>query len=139
VKSLATLIRIKQREMDALRRQQETLTKQREDIHFILEGLSNQLVNELKTAERMPEMAHFFGDYAATIKKRQDMMHVHLNKIEAQLEQLAAQLRAIFSEMKKYELAKAAFEKRQAEAARKRESQEMDEIAIRGYLRKDAV
>jgi flagellar export protein FliJ len=139
MKSLATLIRVKQREMDALRRQQDMLLKQREDIHAIIDGLSNQLVRELKTAEKMPEMAHFFGDFAATIKKRQTFMHAHLTNVENELDKLSSQLRDKFSEMKKYELALAAYEKRLAEEARKREAREMDEIAIQGYGRKHAV
>lgn len=138
MKSLTTLIRVKQREMDALRRQQEMLLKQRDDLYNILERLADQLAHELKTASSMPEMAHFFGDYAATIKKRQEMMHVHLAKVERELDKLAAQLREKFSEMKKFELALAAYEKRLAEAARKREAKEMDEIAVQGYARRHA-
>ncbi|MEJ0010319.1 MAG: flagellar FliJ family protein [Alphaproteobacteria bacterium] len=139
MKSLTTLIRIKQREMDALRRQQDQLQKQREELHKIIDLLNQQLVHELKTASAMPEMAHFFGDFAAAIKKRQQAMHLHLRKVEAELDKLAAQLREIFSEMKKYELALGNWEKRRADAAKKRDAQEMDEIAIRGYVRRDAV
>lgn len=139
MKSLVTLIRVKQRELDALRRQQEVLLKQREDLHTILDGLANQLVRELKTAEKMPEMAHFFGDFAATIKKRQELMHVHLRKVEHELDKLAERLREAFSEMKKYELALAAYEKRRAEELRQRETRAMDEIAVQGYARRHAV
>ncbi len=139
MKSLATLIRVKQRELDALRRQQETMLKQRDDLHTILEGLANQLVRELKVAEKMPEMSHFFGDFAATIKKRQEAMHMHLAKVERELDRLANQMREKFSEMKKYELALAAYEKRIAEALRKREAREMDEIAIQGFGREHVV
>jgi flagellar export protein FliJ len=92
---------------------------------------------ELKAAQTMPEMAHFFGDYSATIKQRQEMMHGHLRRVEVELEKLSLQLRERFSEMKKYELAIAAWEKRQKDALTRREQQEMDEIAIRGYVRRD--
>ena len=138
MKSLATLIRVKQRELDALRRQQELLIKQREDVHAIIDGLVNQLARELKTAQNMPEMAHFFGDFAATIKKRQEMMHVHLRKVEQEIEKIALKLRDVFSEMKKFELALAAHNKRLADAAKKRDAQAMDEIAIQGYNRRHA-
>ena len=133
MKSMTTLIRVKQREIDAIKRQQDLMLKQREDLHTILEGLSNQLANEIKTAEAMPEMAHFFGDFAATIKKRQEMMHGHLRKVETELDKLANLLRDKFSEMKKYELAHSNWMRRQKEAARKTEERAMDELAIRGY------
>jgi flagellar biosynthesis chaperone FliJ len=139
MKSLVTLIRVKQREMDALRRQQEMLLKQRDELYSILDGLANQLVREMKTASMMPEMAYFFGDFAATIKKRQELMHVHLRKVEIEIDKLANQLRDKFSEMKKYELALAAYQKRIAEELRKREAREMDEIAVQGYARRHAL
>ncbi len=137
MKSIRTLLRVKQREMDALKRQQGVLEGQREEICKIIDGLGNQLRSELKAAQTMPEMAHFFGDYSATIKQRQEMMHGHLRRVEVELEKLSLQLRERFSEMKKYELAIAAWEKRQKDALTRREQQEMDEIAIRGYVRRD--
>lgn len=137
MKSIKTLLRVKQREMDALKRQQGILENQREEIHTIINGLANQLKSELKAAQTMPEMAHFFGDFSATIKKRQEMMHGHLRQVDQEINRLTDQIRERFSEMKKFELALAAFEKRRRDAQNKREQQEMDEVAIRGYNRKD--
>lgn len=137
MKSIKTLLRVKQREMDALKRQQGVLENQREEIHTIINGLANQLQTELKAAQNMPEMAHFFGDYSHTIKQRQEMMHGHLRRLEAELEKLSLQLRERFSEMKKFELALANWQKRKDDAAKRASQQEMDEIAIRGYVRKD--
>ncbi len=139
MKSITTLIRVKQREMDALKRQQGILEGQREEIHTIITGLANQLVSELKAAQNMPEMAHFFGDYSATIKKRQEMMHGHLRRVEVELNKLTDQIRERFGEIKKYELVLANWQKRRDEAAKKREQQEMDEVGMRGYTRRDAV
>jgi hypothetical protein len=138
MKSLQTLIRVKQREMDALKRQQGILESQREELFVIINGLANQLSGELKAAQAMPEMAHFFGDYSATIKKRQEMMHTHVRRVDVELDKLAALLRERFSELKKYELALANWQKRKDEAAKRREQQEMDEVGIRGYVRRDA-
>ncbi len=138
MKSIKTLLRVKQREMDALKRQQGILENQREEVQNIIDGLTNQLVSELKAAEAMPDMAHFFGDYSATIKKRQEMMHGHLRRVEAELDKITQQLRERFSEMKKFELALANWQKRRDTAAARAEQQAMDEVAIRGYIRRDA-
>ena len=137
MKSIKTLLRVKQREMDALKRQQGILENQREEIYLIIDGLGNQLQSELKAAQTMPEMAHFFGDFSASIKQRQEMMHGHLRRLEAELDKITLQLRERFSEMKKYELALTNWQKRKDEAAARRSQQEMDEIAIRGYVRRD--
>ena len=139
MKSIKTLIRVKQREMDALKRQQGILEQQREEIHSIMVGLANQLVDELKAAQAMPEMGHFFGDYSAAIKKRQDFMHSHLRKVEVELDKLTLQLRERFGEMKKFELALANWQKRKDESVARKVSQEMDEIGIRGYVRRDVI
>jgi len=138
MKSLTTLIRIKQREMDALKRQQGVLESQREEVIKIIDGLANQLVSELKAAQAMPDMAHFFGNYSASIKQRQEMMHGHLRRVEVELDKLNLQLREKFGEMKKFELALANWKKRRDDAQKRREQQEMDEIGIRGYIRRDA-
>jgi flagellar export protein FliJ len=138
MKSLQTLIRVKQREMDALKRQQGILENQREELFLIINGLGNQLASEMKAAQAMPEMAHFFGDFSVTIKKRQEMMYTHVRRVDAELDKLATLLRERFSELKKYELALANWQKRKDEAAKRREQQEMDEVGIRGYVRRDA-
>lgn len=137
MKSIKTLIRVKQREMDALKRQQGILEQQREEVHSIIVGLANQLVDELKAAQALPEMAHFFGDYSAAIKKRQELMHTHLRRVEAELDKLTQQLRERFSEMKKFELALANWQKRKDDAVARKLGQEMDEIGIRGFVRRD--
>ncbi len=137
MKSIKTLIRVKQREMDTLKRQQGIFEQQREEIHLILEGLANQLASELKAAQTMPEMAHFYGDYSAAIKKRQEMMHTHLRRVEVELDKLSAMLRERFSELKKFELALANWQKRKDAAEAARTQLEMDEIGIRGYIRRD--
>ena len=137
MKSIKTLIRVKQREMDALKRQQGILEQQREEVHSIIVGLANQLADELKAAQNMPEMGHFFGDYSAAIKKRQELMHAHLRRVEVELDKLTQQLRERFSEMKKFELALANWQKRKDDATARKLSQEMDEIGIRGFVRRD--
>lgn len=137
MKSMQTLLRVKQRELDALKRAQGVLEKHREEMYQVIDQLINRLQEELKAAERMPEMAHFFGDFSAHIKKRQEQIHVQIRKLEVELEKITTQIREIFSEMKKYELAIKAYEKREAEKVKRREQQFMDEVGIRGYIRKD--
>lgn len=138
MKSISTLLRVKQREMDVLKRQQAVIENQRQDILTRIARLDDQLAHEFKTAEAMPEMSHFFGDFASTIKKRQEQLAVQRKKLEVELDKIATQILDRFSEMKKYELALANWKKRQEAEAARRSQQYMDEVAIRGYIRKDA-
>ncbi|MFM9889743.1 MAG: hypothetical protein ACKVOE_03730 [Rickettsiales bacterium] len=138
MKSITTLLRIKQREMDALKRQQGLLEAQREELYKTLDILAARLVQELKAAETLPGMASFFGDFSSAIKQRQEAVHGGIRLLDNELDRLAGLIREHFSEMKKYEIALANWKKRRDEAAARRSQQEMDEIAIRGYVRKDA-
>lgn len=138
MKSVTTLLRVKQREMDVLKRQQAVLENQRAEVLGRIERLAQQLIDEMNTAAAMPEMAHFFGDFSATIKKRQAQMRTQVIKLDTELERVAVQILERFSEMKKYELALANWKKRLNEEAARRSQQYMDEIAIRGYIRRDA-
>jgi hypothetical protein len=138
MKSMKTLLRVKQREIDALKRAQGVMEEHREQMHQALDKLQMTLVKELKTAESMPDMAHFFGDFSAHIRRRQEDIHAQLRKLEVELDKLAAQIREKFSEMKKYELALAAFNKRESDKQKRLEQQAMDEMGLRGYIRNDA-
>lgn len=137
MKSLETLLRVKKREMDVLKRQQAVIENQRADVQKRIDSLQEQLMHEFRTAEAMPGMSQFFGDFSVSIKKRQEQMRVQLRKLEVELDKISAQIFERFSEMKKYELAIANDKKRKAEAANRRAQQYMDEIAIRGYIRRD--
>lgn len=137
MKSVTTLLRVKQREMDVLKRQQAVLENQKAEMLARIERLAQQLIDEMNTAAAMPEMAHFFGDFSASIKKRQAHMHGQVEKIETELTRLAEQILDRFSEMKKYELALANWKKRREAEAARRAQQYMDEVAIRGYIYKD--
>jgi flagellar biosynthesis chaperone FliJ len=135
MKSINTILRVKQMEIDALKRQQGMLENQRDILVTTAQLLSNSLVEELKAAEKVPDMAQFFGNFSAGIKNRQEIVAGHTRKVEAELDKLSNQIRDCFSDMKKFEIALAAHQKRVAAGIKHREQQEMDEIAIRGYTR----
>ena len=137
MKSVQTLLRVKQRELDVLKRQQAIIETQREEVKGRIDRLAQQLLDEIQSAESMPEMAHFFSNFSLSIKTRQDQLQVHLRKLDIELDKLAVQLLDRFGELKKYELALANFKKRRDEVAARRAQQYMDEIAIRGYIRRE--
>ena len=136
MKSVITLLRVKQREMDALKRQQAVIENQRQDVITRIDKLSAQLAHELKSAEAMPEMAHFFGDFSVTIKTRQEQLRKQLFRLDLERDKIAVQIFDRFSEMKKYDLALANWNKQRDQLANRRAQQYMDEIAIRGHIRR---
>lgn len=133
MKSIPTLLRVKQMEIDGLKRQQGVFENQREILIKTGELLANSLTMELKAAQTMPDMAQFYGNFSANIKKRQEIVAGHIRNLDRQLDVLAQQIRDVFGEMKKFELALTAHQKREMVKITRRTQQEMDEIAIRGY------
>ncbi len=139
MKSLSTLIRLEKREIDVLKREQAVLMQKREDCVTALTHLANELRAEMKSAETMPDMAQFFGDFAAGNKKKQAQIDGLLLRTDREIEELTQKIRVHFNEMKKYEVALENYKKREAEKIKKRETQMMDDIAIRNYIRRDEV
>lgn len=135
MKSIPTILRVKQREIDALKRQQQVMEGQRDNLIKTLEALAQSLENEFKAAEAVPGMAQFYGNFSAQIKARQEKVRQQILRVEMELDKLTAQIREAFSDLKKFELALDAHNKRVAAARNRREQQEMDEIAIRRYER----
>jgi len=138
MKSMKTLIRLQQREIDALKREQMVLEQKREDCETALKHLADQLQSELRAAETLPDMAQFFGDYAATNKKHALQIDGLLYRTNLELDSLNVKIRERYNEMKKYEVALDNHNKREKAKAAKREAQMLDEVALSQYVRKDA-
>lgn len=137
MKSLNTLIRLEKREIDELKREQMKLQQKRDDCITALTHLADELRREMKSAETMPDMAQFFGDFAQANKKKQAQIDGLLLRTERELDDLTHKIQLRFNELKKYEVALANHKKREAEKVKKRETQMMDDIAIRNYIRRD--
>lgn len=137
MKSLNTLIRLEQREIDVLKREQVKLQQKRDDCITALTHLANDLRDELKRAETMPDMARFFGDFAANNKKKQTQIDGLLLRTEREIEDVTQKIRVRFNELKKYEVALDNWKKREAQKLKKRETQMMDDIGIRNYSRRN--
>jgi hypothetical protein len=136
MKSMKTLVRVKQREIDELRRKQTLLETKREEVYKTIDMLAQRLADERKAAESMPDMAHFFGDFSAHIQKRQEQLYVLARRTEVEIEKLAVVIRELFSELKKYELAYSNWEIKEKAKRARLEAQQLDEIAIMAHARK---
>jgi flagellar protein FliJ len=137
MKSMKTLIRVKQRQLDELKRAISTLEAKREEIYQTISELSERLQKELKAAENLPDLAHFFGDFSRHIRSRQDQLYVMARRTEIEIEKMTLVIRELFNEMKKYEVAHANWEKKNQEMVRKREEKQLDETAIGIFLRQE--
>ena len=135
MKSMQTLMRVKQREIDMIKTEQAKLQEQRDELIATAERLEDDLNDELKAAAEMPDMSHVFGQFSKHIRKKQDALHQQARQLEVKIDQLGEIIRVAFSEFKKYELAYENWKKREEEKAAARETKYLDEMAIMAHAR----
>ena len=136
---LATLIRLRKRDLDELRRQQAELETRRDQILSAMERLRDELLHEIQTAGELAGMGGFFGNFSEAIKKRQEKLIEEVKRVELRIQQFAERIRIDYGELKKFELSyERILERERAEAAR-REQKELDEIGLRNHGRKEDI
>lgn len=95
-----------------------------------------QLAKEKETAQAMDVgMLSYFGPYSDAVKDEVEEIDRKLEQLEKRIEFAREEMRAAFAELKKIEIT---HDRRKAELAKERlmkEIQELDEIALQGYLR----
>lgn len=138
MKELKTLIRLRKRELDALRRQVVQLENKRDQQVKIIENLNDELINELETADELAEMRGFFGDFSEAIKQKQKKVAQLVVQYEQQIQERQIEVSNHYADLKKYEIAYERYLKREAEKLAKQEQEELDEIGIRKYHYGDA-
>ncbi len=103
MKHFKTLIKLKQREVDALRKQMGALQEKRLLLDQLMAALANDLENEVKLAGSLVEMGVFFGDYSEGIKEKQGMVQQKIDKLDQQMTVISDKMMDVYGEQKKYE------------------------------------
>jgi flagellar export protein FliJ len=131
VKHFHTLIKLKKREVDVLRKQMNNLKDQRQFLEDLYQRMENDLHAEVDLAGTLTHMGVFFGDYSEAIKKKQELVQQQMRAVDKQMDIVAENMRIMFGEQKKFEIV---LERKMREAAYirdQREQQMMDERASR--------
>lgn len=135
MKGLKTLIRLEKNRLDALRKDLALLENEKDQFEAFSQQLLDSLHRELEAAEGMAEMRGFFGDFSARIKKQRQQIAQHVAGLERRMAAIRDQMGEIFSQMKKYEIALEAHQKREKERLAALEQQQMDEVAVQRFQR----
>lgn len=137
MKGMKTLIKMQQKDLDELRREQTALEEQREQLMALLTRLENEMMEERKLAEGRLEMGVYLEEYVARVKARQISIVQEIVQINIRLEQLAEQISTAFGELKKYEITKDNYDKGVQAVIDRREQIMLDEVGLRQFTRKD--
>lgn len=137
MKTLNTLIRLHKRSLDGLRRRMGELENQKAQLQQAIKALQKEMDTEVRLAEKQPEMANFFGEFATRIKNRQETIHQEIAAVDVKIKNLNNEIFEAFTELKKYEIAKENARLRANESEKRKETIMLDEIAAQQHLRKN--
>ena len=134
---LDPLIRIRKHVVDQKQKFLAELYRQAEELDNQKKTMLDQLEVERKTVQDMGvEMLSYFGHYTSAVKERVADIDEARGKLEARIEIAREDIRDAFAELKKIEITQEAREDAEEAALNKRDSQELDDIAIESFRRK---
>ncbi|HOO82531.1 MAG TPA: flagellar FliJ family protein [Alphaproteobacteria bacterium] len=130
------LIRVHKHALDQKQKFVAELYRQAEELENQKTTLLNQLDEEReKIQEFGVEMLSYFGPYSEAVKERVIEINEAATVLESRIEIAREDMRAAFAELKKIQLTQQARENEEEKERNKKESGELDEIAIEGYRR----
>lgn len=133
MKGLLTLIRLKRRELDQVRRALAQKNQEKEQVLASMDLLQRNLEKEQKLAANMPEMHMYLTGFAAYVGKRQEELRFVIKVIDKEIHALMEEIAARFRELKPYEIVRdRKIEQAKKELTRK-EQQMFDDIAVTRY------
>jgi flagellar protein FliJ len=129
MKSLRTLLKLAQRDLEALRREMASQIERQVAIEQRILGHDQTIVQEQKLAQRDYEAGRVFGGYAAAALVRRRAMVSEQEMVGAEIERLRGLITAAHVEARKFERLIEMEEARAKTLADKRENAELDEFA----------
>ncbi len=129
MKSLRTLLKIAERDLEALRRQMAALIAAQSQIEDRIVGHDQTIAREQALAQQDYESARMFGGYAAASLIRRRAMESERDLLGGEIERLRELINAAHIEARKFERLIELEEERAKKAAEKRENAELDEFA----------
>ncbi len=136
MKGITTLIKLNRRKLDALRRQMMSLEKQKQDFRDLIVALQEELAKELELSGQQPEMAHFYGDFADRIRKRQEKAVLEIMELDKKMLVLSREIAEAFTEVKKFEIHQENTKKKAEIELLRQETAMLDDIAAIQHRRK---
>ncbi len=117
----------KQKFLSELYRQEEEFTMQKQTL------LEQRAAEEEKVHEMGVEMLSYFGPYAVAVEERVEDINTAMETLSKRIEIAREDMSAAFAELKKVEITQETRDSEEASALNKKESNELDEIAIQTF------
>ena len=131
------LIRVRKHALDQKQKFVAELYRQAEELENQKVTLLTTLEEEREKVDEMGvEMLSYFGPYSKAVKERVQDIDEAASTLETRIEIAREDMREAFAELKKIEITKQNRDDAEEKAVNKKESDELDEIAIEGFRRK---
>lgn len=135
--NLKSLIRVRKHTVDQKQKALSDLYRKAEELAEEKNNLLNKLEEERSHLQEMDvQMMSYFGPYSEAVKERVLAIDKAAKTLEARIEIARDDIRRAFTELKKVEITQERREEKEDAALNKKESQELDDIAIEGFRRK---
>ena len=134
-KTLSTLIRLTQFQVDEKRRALKELQDQEDATNRAIADLRQQMVDEGVKAGSDPDMLRGYAAFVAGAKIKIAQFHSFLEHLQPQLDDARDQLALAFEEQKKVELTKQARDEEDRKERNRQEQQELDELGMLRHRR----
>ncbi|SLN69633.1 flagellar export protein FliJ [Oceanibacterium hippocampi] len=135
-KGLNTLIRAQRWRLDEQRRQLAELGRMKSEMETQVAAIDDQFAAEQRAAGEDRDVVFAFPAYAREMRTRRNAILQSVEELERQIERAHEDVSAAFQELKRYELAVEADERKRELAERRREQRDMDERAARMLMRR---
>jgi flagellar export protein FliJ len=135
--SLDTLIKLHRWQLDEQRRRVAEIESLAHRLHVQLTRLGDEAESEQQVASGSHEASYAYGGYARTVIDRRAKLTQSLQETEQQLVDARAALADAFAEVKRYEIAAANRLLAKHRGLERLRQQELDEVAIAGFRRKE--
>lgn len=135
MKSLLTLIRLKQQELDEKRLVVTRLESEAATIKSLIEKLDIEVVCESEAARGDASSSFGFGSYLSSARARRRGLEERLAQVGEKIAVAADEVADAFREMKRFELAQSLAEQREAAESNRREQAFLDDVGLTSYRR----
>jgi flagellar protein FliJ len=129
MKSLRTLLKLAQRDLETLRREMAAMIARQRAIEDRIAGHDQIIAREQALAQKDYESARVFGGYAAASLLRRRAMQSEGEIVGAEIERIRELITAAHVETSKFERLLELEEAREKARTEKRENDELDELA----------
>jgi len=137
-KALETLIRLRRQALDQRRKRLAGLEQSRQMLDDERAALERSMIAEQQLAAGRADLVGAYGGYARRVIAARAEFDSKRALLDREIAAVHEEISIAFSELKKFEIAQTARQRReQAEAARQ-ETQAIDEVGVDGFRRKKA-